>query len=230
MGNLYYPTTYPLILFLLLVDAPPLSPSQSHASTTQSPFIRFSTSTSLRHSITSCFHTIKNINHYQEFAPEWSKNKLTVLHYHFIGIPMNQDTDHSIDYSAEVHLISNPILRALVFLLGIICLVIGIPGVVLPIVPGFPLLLVAAYLFSKSSVRYYNWLMNHKTFGPLIRDYNAGQGIPLRVKLTAVLTLWIAVSISVLYFIPVDYGKIAFIVIAAIVSWHILSLPTKSAG
>ena len=140
---------------------------------------------------------------------------------------MNQETREPVDYSAEVHVISNPVVRALVFLLGTICLIVGFAGIILPLIPGFPLLIAAAYLYSRSSIRYYNWLMNHRTFGPLIRDYNAGEGIPMKAKLTAVITLWIAVTISVLFFIPVMYGQIAFIIIAVLVSWHILSIPTK---
>ena len=132
------------------------------------------------------------------------------------------------DYSAEVHVISNPVLRVMVFILGIICLGVGIAGIVLPLIPGFPLLLVAGYLFSKSSVRYYNWLMNHKRFGPVIRNYNAGQGLPLRVKFTAVGTLWIAVTISTVFFMDSIYPQVAFVVIALGVTYHLISLPTSS--
>jgi len=146
------------------------------------------------------------------------------------NIPQNGNSVHdptTTDYSAEVHVISNPILRALAFVLGIVCVGVGIAGFVLPLIPGFPLLLAAAYLFSKSSVRYYNWLMNHKTFGPIIRNYNAGQGLPLRVKITAVGTLWLAVSISTIFFMDSIYPRVIFIVIASAVSYHIISLPTS---
>lgn len=132
------------------------------------------------------------------------------------------------DYSAEVHVISNPVMRFLVFILGIICTGVGIAGLVLPLIPGFPLLLAAGYLFSKSSVRYYNWLMNHKKLGPVIRNYNAGQGLPLRVKITAVGTLWIAVAISTVFFMDSIYGRTAFVIIALGVSFHLISLPTSS--
>ena len=141
-------------------------------------------------------------------------------------MPRPEDPDIN-DSSAAVHVTSNPITRGLVFILGIICVGFGFVGLVMPILPGFPLLLAAAYLFSKSSVRYYNWLMNHPKLGPVIRDYNAGKGIPMRAKIMAVSTLWLAVFISVFFFIPIIYGKVAFIIIATGVSWHLLSLPTS---
>ena len=81
--------------------------------------------------------------------------------------------------------------------LGLLSLGLGVLGIFLPLLPTTPFLLLSAALFAKSSDRLYNWLMNHKIFGKIIRTYREGKPIPLKVKITAVTFLWITIFISV---------------------------------
>ena len=56
-------------------------------------------------------------------------------------------------------------------------------GTVLPVLPTTPLLLVAAWAFARSSPRLAAWLRGHRRFGPLLRDWEDGQRIPLWAKI-----------------------------------------------
>ena len=56
----------------------------------------------------------------------------------------------------------------LLLVLGWVCVVVGIAGVVLPLLPGVPILLIALWAFSKSSKRFHNWLYTHEVYGPAV--------------------------------------------------------------
>lgn len=57
------------------------------------------------------------------------------------------------------------------------------------VLPGWPTtvwLLIAAFLFARSSPRFYAWLLRQRLFGPMVRDIRAGLGLPLRAKLVVI--------------------------------------------
>ena len=64
-------------------------------------------------------------------------------------------------------------------------LALAAAGVVLPLVPTTPFLLVAAYAFARSSPRLEAWLLGHARFGPLIRDWRAAGAIARPAKRAA---------------------------------------------
>jgi uncharacterized membrane protein YbaN (DUF454 family) len=75
--------------------------------------------------------------------------------------------------------------RIVYLVVGLLCVGLGAIGVVLPVVPTTPFLIVALAMFAKSSARLERWLLEHKKFGPRLRAWRAHRVIPLPVKLTA---------------------------------------------
>lgn len=71
-------------------------------------------------------------------------------------------------------------------ILGWVCVVTGIIGVFLPILPTTPFLLVAAWAFAKSSPKFESWLVNHETLGPYIYDWRHYGTVPLKAKILAI--------------------------------------------
>ncbi len=68
---------------------------------------------------------------------------------------------------------------------GGICLAIGFVGIVLPLLPTTPFVLLAAFCFSRGSVRCEQWLLAHPRFGPMVRGWQANRAVPLRAKQAA---------------------------------------------
>ena len=108
----------------------------------------------------------------------------------------------------QVKKAKNPLVRWLWVALG--CLFVGL-GAIGAVVPGMPttvFLVLAAACFIRSSQRLYDWLISNKTFGPYLKDYREGKGIPLRAKVVALSMIVIFVSFAVFYAIEVTQIKI----------------------
>lgn len=104
---------------------------------------------------------------------------------------------------------------------------LGAAGLVLPVLPTVPFLLLAAACFLRGSERRYRWLVSHPVFGPHIADYLAGRGLRPRVKLVALATLWASVLLSVLVFVPLLAVDVVVVAAATAVTAYILRLPTR---
>ena len=77
---------------------------------------------------------------------------------------------------------------------GVAAVALAIAGVVLPLLPTTPFLLVAAWAFGKSSPRLHGWLLGHPRFGPLIHDWRRHGAIPRRAKYAALLLMAAALA------------------------------------
>lgn len=89
--------------------------------------------------------------------------------------------------------------KTLWLIAGLLCLGLGLIGVVLPILPTTPFMLLAAFFFAKSSKRLHNWLVTHRQFGPSIKNWHQYGAISKRAKIAAISTM-IVVLLLGLYF------------------------------
>lgn len=88
--------------------------------------------------------------------------------------------------------------RALWLLAGWISLILGLIGIVLPLLPTTPFILLAAFCFQNGSDRLHRWLVNHPRFGPLITDWRERGAIPRKAKRNAMIALVAVLGISLL--------------------------------
>lgn len=102
---------------------------------------------------------------------------------------------------------------------------LGTVGIILPILPTTPFLLLSAYFYIRSSKNLYDWLINHKILGPYIYNYVTYKAIPKRAKIYAILLIIITIPITL---ILVDNIVVYVIlpIIALIVCIYILKLET----
>ncbi len=75
--------------------------------------------------------------------------------------------------------------RALFFVSGLALTALGIVGAFLPLLPTTVFLILAAACFARSSPRLETWILDHRQFGPLVRNWREHGVIPPRAKALA---------------------------------------------
>ena len=121
-------------------------------------------------------------------------------------------------------IVKNPVLRNLLKVAGFVCIGLGIAGIPLPGLPTTPFFILAAVCFSKSCETRYNKILNHPQFGPPIRDYLEGRGIPRKIKIIAITCMWTFLAFSFAK-LPQIYLKCILIASGAYGTWFILKEP-----
>ncbi|RMQ42533.1 hypothetical protein ALQ04_00618 [Pseudomonas cichorii] len=117
------------------------------------------------------------------------------------------------------------LVRYLLVAVGWTSVALGVIGIFLPVLPTTPFLLLAAACFARSSPRFYRWLVNHKQLGPWIRDYLAGNGIPLKGKVYAIALMWASIGLSC-YLVPLPWARGFMLASAVLVTIYILRQKT----
>ena len=124
-------------------------------------------------------------------------------------------------------LVRNRALRVVLMGLGLLFVGIGFVGAFVPLIPTTGPVLLAAFLFSISSVRFDHWLTNHRIFGPIVRDWRAGRGFTMRLKMTAVVAIAVTFTITVGFAIDNTAIRVSLVALAIGLVIYILQLPTK---
>ena len=106
------------------------------------------------------------------------------------------DLDKNIHTAKET---KNPIAKILWILLGSFFVMIGAIGAVIPGLPTTLFLILAAACYIRSSQKLYDWLITNKTFGPYLKDYREGKGMPKNAKILAVSMIVIFVGYAVVF-------------------------------
>jgi len=130
------------------------------------------------------------------------------------------------DLNKSKQSISKPI-QNLLITLGTFFVGVGIAGIFIPLLPTTPLLLISAALYAKSSTRFYNWLINNRIFGQYIKNYRAGKGIPLRLKIITITLLWVTIGYSAIFAVDILWVRIMLAIIAAGVTVHVIRIRSK---
>ena len=117
-------------------------------------------------------------------------------------------------------------MKKLLLISGFIVLGLGILGIFLPILPTTPFLLLAAFLFAKSSPKWHQKLITHPKLGTYILNFQQYKAIPLSVKTSSIVLLWITITLSALFATQLCWLKLLLLAIAVGVSIHILSYKT----
>lgn len=118
----------------------------------------------------------------------------------------------------------NRLVRLLWLSAGCLSLVLGIIGIVLPLLPTTPFLLLAAFCFARGSAKLHHWLVNHPRLGPPIRDWETYRAISRRGKLLAMIAIVGVFVISILAGVATYVIVIQAVVLSA-VSTFILTRP-----
>jgi uncharacterized membrane protein YbaN (DUF454 family) len=90
--------------------------------------------------------------------------------------------------------------KSLFIVVGWCCVLLGIIGVFLPLLPTTPFMILALLLFARSSPRLHRMLLDNRWFGPGLQQWEKDRSISRSAKLRAMLlvVLTFAISITIL--------------------------------
>jgi hypothetical protein len=114
---------------------------------------------------------------------------------------------------------------------GLATLATGVVGIFVPLLPTTPLVLLAAFCFSRGSPRLERWLLEHRRFGPMIIGWRTHRAIPLRAKQTA----WVMMALGsawAAWVLPAPWAALPALCCAAVSfwMWRLPSRPVRTAG
>jgi uncharacterized membrane protein YbaN (DUF454 family) len=119
----------------------------------------------------------------------------------------------------------NKIIKGFFFICGTFFVGLGIIGIVLPILPTVPFLLLATFCYARSSKRLHSWLLENRWLGKYIKDYQQGKRMEIKAKIFAISFLWISMLFTA--FVVFNNNIIIQIILISIatgVTLHLLSL------
>jgi len=90
-------------------------------------------------------------------------------------------------------------LRIFFIAAGWLSLALGVIGIVTPILPTTPFVLLSAYCFARGSERFHDWLLAHKMFGPMVRAFRDEKRIPLKVKIFATVMIVVTMTVTLIW-------------------------------
>ncbi len=112
-------------------------------------------------------------------------------------------------------------------LVGLTAVALGAVGLVMPLLPTTPFLLVAAFAFARSSERLDRWLREHRTFGPLIDNWHRDGSIDRKAKWTAIVVILMTPAITWLLGAP-SWIVASQIVVLSAAALFILTRPSPA--
>ncbi len=86
--------------------------------------------------------------------------------------------------------------KILFVILGCLGVGLGAVGAVVPMLPAFPFLLLAAFCFAKSSEKLHTWFINTKLYKNNLEDYIAGRGMTWKTKIRIMITVTLLMSVG----------------------------------
>ena len=124
--------------------------------------------------------------------------------------------------------IISPLAKSVFIAAGTLFVILGAVGVFVPVLPTTPFLLLAAAFYARSSRRLYHWLLSNRLFGEYVRKYREGRGLPLRLKILTILTLWLTIGSTALFAVSSLRGRLILFLIAAGVTLHLIMIKTST--
>ena len=118
--------------------------------------------------------------------------------------------------------------KILLIACGTLCVALGAAGMILPVLPTTPFLLLAAACYARSSVRFYRWLLVNRWFGAYIRHYREGTGMPLIQKMFTIALLWASIGATAWLAISAWWLRLILFGVAAGVTIHLARIKTST--
>ncbi|MDH5570365.1 MAG: YbaN family protein [Gammaproteobacteria bacterium] len=116
--------------------------------------------------------------------------------------------------------------KTVYFIFGWLFLGAGVIGVFLPVLPTTPFMILALWMFSKSSVRFHNWLYSHRIFGPPLQKWFEYRVVPPVAKVASVGMMSLSYFYIVVYTNMPWWGNMMIGTVMLYTVWYILRKPS----
>lgn len=110
---------------------------------------------------------------------------------------------------------------------GFLALILGLIGVILPLLPTTPFLLLAGYCFFRGSKRLHQWIEGHHWIGKQLHMWREQRAISRKTKTALILYLWASMGISIVFFVSETTYQFILLGIAIIISIQLRKLKTN---
>ena len=97
----------------------------------------------------------------------------------------------------------------------------------LPLLPATPFLLLAATCFARSSEKFHRWLLEHRAFGPLVREWREHRSIPYRTKMWAIALMIISLGVSIAFFVRPAWLQAALALMGLALATWLYRVPSR---
>lgn len=111
--------------------------------------------------------------------------------------------------------------KMLYIILGCIGVGLGAVGAVVPMLPAFPFLMLAAFCFARSSEKLNNWFRGTKLYKDNLADYVAGRGMTMKTKVRIMITVTLLMSIGFVM-MGIKGVTVGCIVLGCVWAFHIV--------
>ena len=118
-------------------------------------------------------------------------------------------------------------LRVVLLILGIVCVAVGLLGIAVPVLPTTPLLLLAAFLFARSSPRCHHWLLTNPLCGDYVRCYVERRAMRRRHKILTLALLWVGIGSTIAFATSTLWLRLILAAVAIAVTIHVLLIQSE---
>lgn len=119
------------------------------------------------------------------------------------------------------------VIRAACAVIGTVALGIGVVGIVVPVLPTTPFLLLAAACYARASERMYTWLIGQRALGPIVTEWRATRSLPPGVKARALVVVLITFTVSIVL-VEELLIRAALAVTATVLTVFLVRIPTRA--
>jgi len=116
--------------------------------------------------------------------------------------------------------------KIILITIGWLCVGLAFVGTFVPGIPTTIFLIIALWVFAKSSKKFHSWLLNHKRFGPILQNWESHKVVPRKAKILMVI-LQISAVIIFHYSLQNIYLTAILIITLVFVARYVLSLPSE---
>jgi uncharacterized membrane protein YbaN (DUF454 family) len=121
-----------------------------------------------------------------------------------------------------------PLLSPLLWrIAGALSLALGAIGIVVPVLPTTPFVLLAAFCFARGSPALHRWLLANRAFGPLLRDWEEHRSIERRTKIVAIAAMSISLASSIVFAVDAAWLQVTLALLGVGLAIGIYRIPSR---